>query len=130
MKYRHLLPIILASLTASGASGEQLFSYSTPDGKSGLRLALRSGEGAQWSPIGDRLNFVSSDFGPWGAGKKMFSPRLFVNAADSAWTCVWEAMPDGSVTPSRSRPTCSGGSRRDISQVPTTCRAICVRSIP
>ena len=98
MKYRHLLPIILASLTASGASGEQLFSYSTPDGKSGLRLALRSGEGAQWSPIGDRLNFVSSDFGPWGAGKKMFSPRLFVNAADSAWTCVWEAMPDGSVT--------------------------------
>ncbi len=98
MKYRHLLPIILASLTASGASGEQLFSYSTPDGKSGLRLALRSGEGAQWSPIGDRLNFVSSDFGPWGAGKKMFSPRLFVNAADSAWTCVWEAKPDGSVT--------------------------------
>lgn len=98
MKYRHILAILVASLAAFGSTAGELFSYSTPDGRSGLRLALRDAVGEEWRPLGEKFNFVSSDFGPWGEGKKMFSPRLFVNAADSMWTCVWTATADGAVT--------------------------------
>lgn len=87
--------LLALSLQAEGAD---LFSYSTPDGKSGLRLAWRTDAASAWQTLGDNFNFVSSDFGPWGSHKKMFSPELFVNAADSQWTCVWSATPDGSVT--------------------------------
>lgn len=80
------------------AWGTDLFSYSTSDGKSGLRLVWREDEGAAWQSLGNKYSFVSCDFGPWGSHKKMIAPKLFVNAADSMWTCVWSAMSDGSVT--------------------------------
>ena len=80
------------------AQSADLFSYSAPDGKSGLRLAWRADASSDWQPIDENFNFVSSDFGPWGSHKTMFSPQLFINAADSLWTCVWSATSDGSVT--------------------------------
>lgn len=80
------------------AQSADLFSYSAPDGKSGLRLAWRVDASSDWQPLGENFNFVSSDFGPWGSHKTMFSPQLFINAADSLWTCVWSATSDGSVT--------------------------------
>ncbi|MDE6859521.1 MAG: carbohydrate binding domain-containing protein [Duncaniella sp.] len=96
----HRYALAALAALALDAAATDLFSYSTPDGKSGLRLAWRSDSTAAWQPLGNNLNFVSSDFGPWGSHKKMHSPRLFVNAADGQWTCVWDASAtgDGTVT--------------------------------
>lgn len=99
MKIRSLALATIATLTLNAAAAD-LFSYSTPDGKSGLRLAWRADSTSAWQPLGKGMNFLSSDFGPWGSHKKMHSPKLFVNAADGRWTCVWDATAtgDGAVT--------------------------------
>lgn len=76
---------------AMSAQDVQTFTYSTPDGKSGLRMAWRTDSTEQWQPI-DR-DLVKSDFGVWSSQKKMFNPRLFLNAADSMWTVVFDATP-------------------------------------
>lgn len=93
MKFSSL--ILVAALSAGTLHGAELFSYSTPDGKSGLRLAWRDSAEMAWTPLD--YDFVSSDFGPWGSHKTMFSPRMIVNAADSLWTCTWEADRKGDV---------------------------------
>lgn len=98
MKLKSILASTVLLLSLPSISADEIFSYSTPDGKSGLRLASRISPDSEWESIGNGYNFVSSDFGPWGSHKKMFAPRLFVNAADSSWVCVWDAMPDGEVT--------------------------------
>ena len=72
-----------------------MLNYSMPGGDSGLRLAWRPDSTSQWQSLG--YDFVKNDFGPWGSHKKMYAPRLFVNAADSLWTAVWEATPEGDV---------------------------------
>ena len=79
------ISMLTASFAVSGAetiTGEKadsllLFSYSKPDGRSGLRLAW-SDNGNTWHSICDPkgnsksgYNFVSSDFGPWGSHKTM-----------------------------------------------------------
>lgn len=87
--------ILAAMLAASSACCAELFSYSAPDGKGGLRLAWRMTPEDIWTPVD--YSFLGSDFGPWGSHKKMFSPRLEVNAADSLWTATWEADPKGEV---------------------------------
>lgn len=70
-----------------------LFSYSKPDGKSGLRFAW-SEDGKTWNSICDSksnsrsgYNFVSSDFGPWGSHKTMFDPMLYKTS--DGWMAVW-----------------------------------------
>lgn len=95
--FRTLLLAVCASVAsvASAADVEALV-YSFPDGDSGLRLAWRADSTAEWTPLGH--DFVRNDFGPWGSHKKMYSPRLFLNGADSRWTAVWHATADGSVT--------------------------------
>ena len=70
-----------------------LFSYSKPNGKSGLRMAW-SEDGKNWESICDPTgnlksgyDFVSSDFGPWGSHKTMFEPRLYKTS--SGWMATW-----------------------------------------
>ncbi|PRD48305.1 alpha-L-arabinofuranosidase C-terminal domain-containing protein [Sphingobacterium haloxyli] len=41
-----------------------------------------------WHPVGTEHSFVKSDYGPWGAEKKMIDPFLF-RAPDGIWHCVW-----------------------------------------
>ena len=98
MKLKHTLAALGLALVAMPVMGDELLSYAVPGGNSGLRLAWRASSDAEWQSIGRGFNFVKSDFGPWGSHKKMFSPRLMVNASDSTWTCTWYAAPDGSVT--------------------------------
>lgn len=54
-----------------------LFSYTTDHNKNhdGLHFAW-SIDNKSWHKIGDSHNFVSSDYGPWGSGKRMIDPVL------------------------------------------------------
>lgn len=63
-----------------------LLSYSDrPDG--GLKIAY-SVDGRGWIDVGDGYAFVKSDFGAWGAQKRMFSPSM-VRGENGMWYCVW-----------------------------------------
>jgi len=87
--------LLAACCAALSLHSAELFCYSAPDGTGGLRLAWRNTPSDVWTPI--NYSFLGSDFGPWGSHKKMFSPRLEVNASDSLWTATWEADPKGEV---------------------------------
>ena len=63
-------------LAALCAGATDLFFYSPEDGNGGLRFAV-SDDGKNWRSIGNGFDFVRSDFGSWGSGKKMWSPQLF-----------------------------------------------------
>ena len=73
-----------------------LFSYAHADGQTGLRFAW-SGDGKLWHSVADGYDYVRSDFGPWGKGKKMFTPKLVRSRADGQWHCVWNATQSGQV---------------------------------
>lgn len=73
-----------------------LFSYADANGQSGLKFAW-SGDRQYWTPVAGGYNYVRSDFGPWGSGKKMFRPRLVQGKADGKWHCTWEATQSGQV---------------------------------
>lgn len=64
-----------------------LFSYAmTKDaGRSGLQYAW-SRDGEQWFPAGG--GYVKSDYGAWGAEKRMFRPAL-MRSSDGLWHCIW-----------------------------------------
>lgn len=61
----------------------QIFVYS-PGEKDGLRLAYL-GENEKWNDVGQ---LCSSDYGQWGAEKKMHSPYV-IKAKDGTWRAVW-----------------------------------------
>lgn len=75
------------------AGATDLFFYSPEDGTGGLRFAV-SQDGKSWRSIGNGYDFVRSDFGTWGAGKKMWSPQLFPTS--TGWSCLFRVTPDGS----------------------------------
>ncbi len=92
MKYISVLALALSMSALASAQDVQTFSYSTPDGKSGLRVAWRNDSSEQWQVI--KRDLVKSDFGSWGGGKRMYSPRLFRNASDGLWTLVFNCTPE------------------------------------
>ncbi len=61
----------------------QIFLYS-PGPKDGLHLAYLA-ENDKWVDVGQ---LCASDFGPWGAEKKMFDPCV-VKANDGTWRALW-----------------------------------------
>ena len=65
------------------AQNERVFVYS-PDERSGLHVAVQEGNG--WHHLGQ---LCSSDYGPWGAEKRMYSPAL-CRAADGSWRLVFQ----------------------------------------
>lgn len=62
----------------------EIFIYS-PDDRSGLHAAYLDFEG-NWQEIGQ---LCASDYGPWGAEKRMYHPNL-VKASDGTWRAVWQ----------------------------------------
>lgn len=72
-----------------------LFSYSTihDEGRSGLKLAW-SHDAQHWFDIGKGFAFVKSDYGEWGAEKRMIKPQLMRNP-DGSWRCVWQLNESG-----------------------------------
>ena len=61
----------------------QIFLYS-PDPTKGLHLAYLTDD-EKWVDVGQ---LCSSDFGPWGSGKKMYNPSV-VKANDGTWRALW-----------------------------------------
>lgn len=70
-----------------------LFSYATVQdaGRSGLKLAW-SRDSRQWFSIGS--GYVRSDYGAWGAEKRMIKPHL-MRGTDGLWHCVWQLNEKG-----------------------------------
>ena len=61
----------------------QVFLYS-PDPTQGLHLAYLT-DNEKWINVGQ---LCASDYGPWGSGKKMYSPSV-VQANDGTWRALW-----------------------------------------
>ena len=66
-----------------------LFSY--VNGR-GIAFAYSS-DSIHWTSIGNGRTFVDSDFGTWGAEKKMFTPYL-IHDKQGVWRCVWSPKAD------------------------------------
>lgn len=89
---RHLFPLIVLVAACISSS---LALANTPD-KGWLRpyvngrgLAFEySSDSIHWKVLGNGRTFVDSDFGTWGAEKKMSDPCL-TRAADGSWTLRW-----------------------------------------
>ncbi|MDW7692403.1 alpha-L-arabinofuranosidase C-terminal domain-containing protein [Flammeovirgaceae bacterium SG7u.111] len=69
-----------------------VFAYSVNEGRSGLTLAW-SVDKTNWHAIGPEHCFLFSDFGRWGAQKRMFSPYLFQEESGT-WHCIWQLNSD------------------------------------
>lgn len=66
----------------------QIFMYS-PGPKDGLHVAYFADNGA-WQDVGQ---LCSSDYGPWGAEKKMYSPYV-IHAQDGTWRLLFSVGGD------------------------------------
>jgi len=86
MELRKLLIVLIASvIPASGLFARQdtIFVYS-PDERAGLHAAMS--HGGQWQHLGQ---LCASDYGPWGAEKRMHAPSV-CRAADGSWRLVFQ----------------------------------------
>ncbi len=72
-----------AAIAAKADEGRTVFIYS-PDKSGGLYIAVR--EGDKWREAG---RLCSSDYGTWGAEKKMFHPSV-TRAHDGTWRLVFQ----------------------------------------
>lgn len=63
----------------------EVLAFSMPDGNGGMKLATRDAKTNEWRSIGNFHNFLSSDFGAWGSGKRMHNVRLAQDADGRYW---------------------------------------------
>lgn len=63
----------------------EVLAFSMPDGNGGMKLATRDAKTNEWRSIGNFHNFLSSDFGAWGSGKRMHNVRLAQDANGKYW---------------------------------------------
>ena len=75
---------MLSATATVRSQSDTVFIYS-PDERSGLHIAARDDDGA-WKEIGQ---LCSSDYGTWGAEKRMHHPSL-CRAADGTWRLVFQ----------------------------------------
>lgn len=73
----------------------EMFTFSNPDGHSGLRMAFRKQGEKNWHLEKD-YTVVSSDFGAWGSGKRMFNPELSRDTVNGIWYLTFN--PDSHAT--------------------------------
>ena len=81
---------------ANAPDSVYLFSYAQANGQSGLKFAW-SGDGEKWHIVADNYEYLKSDFGPWGNGKKMYAPMLVQSKEDDSWHCLWLTTQSGQV---------------------------------
>lgn len=76
-------------MIAHVADSVYLFSYVNPhnNGKNGLNLAWSSDQ-SSWQIIGNGYSFLKSDFGTWGAEKRMLTPYLLQDETGK-WHCLF-----------------------------------------
>ena len=79
----------IVSVSASEPDSAFLFSYSSlkNDGHNGLHFAW-SIDQVNWHSIGPEHRFLFSDYGRWGAEKRLVTPFLFQDNKQ-IWHCLW-----------------------------------------
>lgn len=90
---KNILAVVLAlcSLSAYANKPDYGYLFSYVNGR-GLAFAYSS-DSVHWTSIGHGRTFVDSDFGTWGAQKKMFTPHLLCDET-GMWRCVWSPKAD------------------------------------
>ena len=90
MKLQHLFSAAFLLLVASTAlhatnpnhpDSVYVFTYQTGPAIDGLKMAYSS-DGHYWVPIGDNHSFFKSDYGTWGAEKRMFNPCTYYDGTE------------------------------------------------
>ena len=81
-----MLMLPLVAVRANVADSVLILAYNT-NPRQGLMLAY-SANGVVWKSIADGRTFVSSDYGTWGAEKRMFNPSI-ARKTDGTWVAVW-----------------------------------------
>ncbi|MBE6287066.1 MAG: alpha-L-arabinofuranosidase [Mediterranea massiliensis] len=84
-----LLLLWALPMQANEPDSVYLFSYAKANGTTGLRFAWSVDGENEWMSVSDGFDYVKSDYGPWGSGKKMFTPHLQQDAVDGEWHCIW-----------------------------------------
>ncbi len=78
-----------ASAVINEPDSAYLFSYATHknEGRNGLHFAW-SLDREKWHSIGNEFSYVKSDYGRWGAEKRMYTPFV-LRGPDGVWHSVW-----------------------------------------
>lgn len=84
MKFRSMLLFVAVSLAATSLNAQKKVFFYSPNPNGGLRMAVL--ENDKWDDLG---RLCSSDYGTWGAEKKMYSPSL-CRANDGSWRLVFQ----------------------------------------
>ncbi len=67
----------------------EMFAFANPDGHGGLRIATRKPGEKKWKTPDKDFIVVNSDFGTWGAEKRMFNPELSFDATTDTWYLIF-----------------------------------------
>ena len=84
MKLRSVLLVIAVSLATISLNAQKKVFFYSPNPNGGLRMAVL--ENDTWNDLG---RLCSSDYGTWGAEKKMYHPSL-CRANDGSWRLVFQ----------------------------------------
>lgn len=81
---------MFAQIPTSQADSAWLFTYATTKnaGRNGLHYAW-STDRVNWQEIGPEWATVKSDYGTWGAEKRMLDPRVHYNEQTKLWEAIW-----------------------------------------
>ncbi len=90
---KHILTLtaLLCALCVQANKPDYGYLFSYVNGR-GIAFAYSS-DSLHWTSIGNGRTFVDSDFGTWGAQKKMFAPHL-TRDSQGMWRCVWSPKAD------------------------------------
>lgn len=80
-----LLTMIFTGVWANRADSVFVASYNVGNG---LRMAY-SVDKHHWTTVGNNFNLLQSDFGAWGAEKKMVSTPSVIRTSKGEWFAVW-----------------------------------------
>ena len=76
------------NIQAATPDSVYLHFYNTPsDPHKGIHIDYSTDQ-KNWTPIGKDRSFVTSDYGPWGSEKRMFSPSVIKDG--DTWYAVWQ----------------------------------------
>lgn len=92
-----LLAGVMAPDAMMAGKPTEVLAFSMPDGNGGMKLATRSAKDHKWKSIGNFYNFLGSDYGAWGSGKRMYNVRL-AQAEDGRYWVLFNPDKKGEVT--------------------------------
>ena len=84
MKFRIMLLFVAVSLAATSLNAQKKVFFYSPNPNGGLHMAVL--ENDTWNDLGQ---LCASDYGTWGAEKKMYHPSL-CRANDGSWRLVFQ----------------------------------------